>query len=379
MKKFFNIYKDEDGQSLILAAVALVAILCICALVIDMGSSYLAKSDLQNAADMAALAGAQDLPAAITAKATAINYAGKNGVSAGNVTVTAPYDGDSNKIEVVCTNSVTYTFAKIIGANGDVVSARAVAQKSGTLGAAFGYAIFSGDPSETLTLNGSSQYIGGSIHSNYKLVINGSSQTVTGSGEAVTSIKINGSSITVGGALMSASITTNGSNINIGSRIYTAAPMIDMPDFSAAVISQAQAAHHTYSGNKTFTGSNMTVDGSVYVQGDVTVNGSNFIGTGCILATGDITFNGSNLKNTTGDAVCFYSMNGDIKINGSSAGLCGIIYAPHGTIIFNGSSQTINGRIIGNEVNINGSSLHVVAGTEELTSVPSGSSYTLIE
>jgi hypothetical protein len=37
----------------------------------------------------------------------------------------------------------------------------------------------------------------------------------------------------------------------------------------------------------------------------------------------------------------------------------------------NGSHQTVNGRVIGNTVTINGSNLSIIGGTSELTSLPS--------
>jgi Flp pilus assembly protein TadG len=70
--------RGERGQILAIVAVALVGLLGISALAIDVGYAYYAKRQLQAAADAAALAGAQDLPAASTAIATANAYATAN-------------------------------------------------------------------------------------------------------------------------------------------------------------------------------------------------------------------------------------------------------------------------------------------------------------
>ncbi len=94
------------------------------------------------------------------------------------------------------------------------------------------------------------------------------------------------------------------------------ADFVDMPDFSETIRLQAEAAGQVYIGNKTYNGSSIVVD-PIYVNGNVTVNGSSFVGKGCILATGNITFNGSNLNASTSDAVCFYSKNGNIIVNGT--------------------------------------------------------------
>jgi len=70
--------RAEHGQILPLVAIALVAMLGIAAFAIDVGFAYYAKRQLQSATDAAALAGAQDLPNATTAIATATTYATAN-------------------------------------------------------------------------------------------------------------------------------------------------------------------------------------------------------------------------------------------------------------------------------------------------------------
>jgi len=70
--------RGERGQVLAIVALALVALLGISAFAIDVGYAYYAKRQLQSATDAAALAGAQDLPTAATAIATATTYAAAN-------------------------------------------------------------------------------------------------------------------------------------------------------------------------------------------------------------------------------------------------------------------------------------------------------------
>jgi Flp pilus assembly protein TadG len=70
--------RGERGQILAVVALALVALLGVCAFAIDVGYAYYAKRQLQSATDAAALAGAQDLPVAATAIATATSYAAAN-------------------------------------------------------------------------------------------------------------------------------------------------------------------------------------------------------------------------------------------------------------------------------------------------------------
>jgi hypothetical protein len=68
----------ERGQILPIVALALVALLGISAFAIDVGFAYYGKRQLQSATDAAALAGAQDLPNAVTAVTTATSYATAN-------------------------------------------------------------------------------------------------------------------------------------------------------------------------------------------------------------------------------------------------------------------------------------------------------------
>jgi Flp pilus assembly protein TadG len=73
--------RGERGQILAVVVLALVALLGIAAFSIDVGYAYYAKRQLQSATDAAALAGAQDLPAASTAIDTAKIYAQDNSPS----------------------------------------------------------------------------------------------------------------------------------------------------------------------------------------------------------------------------------------------------------------------------------------------------------
>lgn len=127
MKKLLKFGKKEDGQVIVLFALMLVVLLGFTALAIDTGTVYLTKSKLQNAADAAALAGALDLPNSATAENTAKDYAVLNGADRATTQATTPYEGDSDKIEVICTKNVKYTFARVLGFTDKDVSARAVA------------------------------------------------------------------------------------------------------------------------------------------------------------------------------------------------------------------------------------------------------------
>lgn len=343
--------KNDKGAIAIIAAVVIIVLIAMMGFVVDVGALYAEKAKLQNAMDSAALAGAQDLPNTADATATANQYIQLNGYDPSDFTIT--FSDSNHVISISGTNNVGFSFMKVLGFQDSDVYSTADARKT-VVGDAFGYTLFSGSTSSTLTLNGSNQYIGGSSHSNQNFVANGSKITITGDCEA------------------KGTITVNGSQINIPNR-FPNDVVINMPDFSETLRLQAEAAGQVYIGNKTFNGSSIVVDQPIYVDGNVTVNGSHFVGKGCVLATGNITFNGSNLNASTDDAVCFYSKNGNITVNGSHAEFDGILYAPSGRITMNGSNQTVNGRVIANMITINGSGLTIQSGTGELESLPLGS------
>jgi Flp pilus assembly protein TadG len=369
MQRFMrNFCCGQRGSVSIITALFMAVLIGFLAFSVDVGIVLSEESSLQNAIDAASLAAAQDLPDTTKATATANQYIRLNGYEPSNISIT--FSNSNNTINIAGSKEVPYAFARVLGLTGVNIYPRTAATKTG-LGAAFSYALFSGNPSYTLTITGSGQYIGGNAHSNYKFIMTGSSQTITGSGEAVSQFSITGSGVTIGGMCEGSSITTTGSGIQIGSKVFSSAPLIDMLDFSDLIKSQAEAAGQVYNGNKIFTGSGIDIDSPIYVNGDVTITGSQFTGKGCILATGNITFTGSGLTSNSGDAVCFYSQNGNIAITGSSAVVDGILYAPKGTISITGSGVTVNGRVIADKLLLTGSSYRIVSGTDELKSLPS--------
>ncbi len=122
------------------------------AFVVDVGSVYVTRSQLQNAADAAALAAVRDIPTGgvncsatpnAAACATARTYAASNGVPNALMSVVSPYNGDPDAIEVTTSQQVRFVFGPVIGQNGRIVTARAVATKEIANGG--GYAIYAGN------------------------------------------------------------------------------------------------------------------------------------------------------------------------------------------------------------------------------------------
>ncbi len=124
-----KLIKKEDGQSLVAFALLFVVLLGSAALVIDVGFIEVKKSHIQNVTDAAALAGAMDLPNYSIAIINAKKIAEANGVDVVKTTVKTPYKGDSTSIEVVCSQTLKYTFARVLGFDEVEVYSRAVAKK----------------------------------------------------------------------------------------------------------------------------------------------------------------------------------------------------------------------------------------------------------
>lgn len=347
-----RLFKDEDGAVVVIVALALVVLLGCMALVVDAGVMYVNRSNMQNVADAAALAGAQDLPNKVNAEATAFFYAAQNGVP--DPVVNTPYKGNSRKIEVTCTRTVPYMFARVIGFEDAVVSARSVAARS--LGGAFDYAIFQGDDDGILKLDNYLE-VTGSVHSNDEVKLNGSVHIIEGALEAVSPdpIPVKGSD-----------------DID---EVVPGASYVPMPDLTG-LLSDASTV---ITGYETWDYDGRSVDGNIFVDGNVKIaEGSGFTGVGCIYATGNIEFNGSGVTMPPGNSVALYTQHGNITLNGSGGTIYGTFYAPEGEITFDGGDTTVYGRIIANKVTLNGSGQKVISSGNDLDGLPGGY-VTLIE
>jgi Flp pilus assembly protein TadG len=114
----------ESGQALVILVVFLPVLIGFAALVLDVGNWYAQKRFVQNAADAAVLAGAQNLPDSSAAQAMAESYVSKNGGGVTNVTFPT-----SDKIHVVVTRNVPTYFAKLFGLSSVNVAAKATASR----------------------------------------------------------------------------------------------------------------------------------------------------------------------------------------------------------------------------------------------------------
>jgi hypothetical protein len=125
-----NVRKNEQGQAVVLMVLALAAMLGMCALVLDVGSWYRTKRQLQSTADAAALAGAQGLPDDPNgARALAQSYADQNGgnVLGADIVVSSTFS-PNDTIAVKGDTNQAGVFSKVLGINSAHIDAHAKAR-----------------------------------------------------------------------------------------------------------------------------------------------------------------------------------------------------------------------------------------------------------
>lgn len=131
-------------------------------------------------------------------------------------------------------------------------------------------------------------------------------------------------------------------------------------------------------GDVNFSGTNQVLTGLIYVEGDARISGTRITGRFTIVAEGDIemvgsakNFNGRPftsadypiLKPGTNVALFYTNASGSnpcntpvVKISGSLNLINGCVMAPNGRIDFSGSSNRVAGCLLGDQVDVSGSS-----------------------
>ncbi len=107
-------HRAESGQATVLFALAAVALLSVASLSLDAGRAYIKTQELKSAADAAALAGGQELPAdPSSAKSVAIATAERNGVPSADVQVQV--NAQDTVVTVTTRGGIPYYFASLFG------------------------------------------------------------------------------------------------------------------------------------------------------------------------------------------------------------------------------------------------------------------------
>lgn len=120
---------NQRGQALVLFALSLTCLMGFSAIVVDVGSLYLTRTQLANMADAAALAGVKELPGSSSrAVSVAQQYATING-KAGD-TVAASVGSGAASLTVTVSRNVNFMVAPILGFANQTVQATATAAVS---------------------------------------------------------------------------------------------------------------------------------------------------------------------------------------------------------------------------------------------------------
>ena len=374
MFKWLN--KNERGSVMVIVALSMVVLLGFTGLAVDFGGMAATKSELQNAADAAALAAAQDIKdgrgqsvATLTAKEyiTANGFALDNGITEAQITFPS-----STTVSVAITTKQDTPFTQLLtGRSTNDVSVLAVAETSKILGG-FPYALFAADTiNDPISINGNNIYVKGNVHSNGSISM--PAATVEGNVTCLGDADIN---------------TVNGS-------VKEDAPNMEMPNGDDLIA--LGKSGYTFSGNVILKGnkdkpeSNQFKDfGSmvayaasqcpagpnglnIYITGTLTQNGN---GTAFDNATeynhpinlivgGNIDLNGCELTSAQSCPIMLVSENGDVTVNGGGTGYYGVVFAPKGDVELNGGGQgnnpcTFYGSIIAQNITKNGGKINVI-------------------
>lgn len=126
--------RGERGQSLALFAIGGALMIGLVGISVDVGQLLWTRTDLQKAADAAAMAGAQNLPNPGVAKNVANEYVERNAGGADATVDVYQTNGPNDTIKVTAKKRVNYMFARVFGLGGSDVSASAVAQVQNYVG-----------------------------------------------------------------------------------------------------------------------------------------------------------------------------------------------------------------------------------------------------
>lgn len=409
----YRIYRDRNGQAIVLFAVVLPVLVAFAAMAIDIGLLRYQKEQMQSAAEAAVMAavmqisdcgGTPDCSAMTTASLNALTANGytnvtlntqcgsttgsgvvltlNNGPCALGSTANDPNYGNANYVEaVVYENEPTY-FARIIGIDSVKVAARAEA----TLG-----------------------------NSRYCMYF--STKNTSSSGP--TAVMMNGASITASCGLMddsgsSSALSANGAtlettmtNIHGGEQINGGTvdpePTTNVPAVSDPLsYLQPPPAGSCVSGSSSFNGANVTLNPGTYCSG-IQINGGSTVtfNPGIYYIKGNLQFNG--VASISGNGVTFYFSSGSLTMNGgahldlvapTTGEYAGILYYQNpsdtssislngdstsvyqGTIYATGANLAINGGNVAAYTNVDTSSISDNGGAfnlgDDYSSLPGG-------
>ncbi|MGH7916553.1 MAG: pilus assembly protein TadG-related protein, partial [Candidatus Binataceae bacterium] len=327
--------RNQRGQVLMLAAIAMFCLIGFAALSVDIGFLLATRRRMQTAADAGAIAAAnalmygEDVTAAAESGTTLNGFTSDaNGVSVAvnNPPLAGEYMGNVNYIEVVVTQPVSTYFLAVLGYHSMTVSARAV---SGTINSPA--CIYTLDPSAPNAI---------SVDGNFSI---NSACGIIDDSSSTTALSANGNGTIAASAIgVAGNYQTNG-NVRFTPPPRTRiAPVADpLSGLAAPPIGSYGAQPATQPGSHSISGSNQTVTlspaiypGGIAVSGandNVTFEAGNY-GNGVALngSNYNVTFNPGQYQASSGNSVTLsgsgtttfsdgtYTFDGPVAIGGNN-------------------------------------------------------------
>jgi hypothetical protein len=356
-----------------MVAILLPVIIGTTGLVIDVGSWYETQAQLQNAADAAALAGAQDLPNSPSSATTAAQALAADNVSGATVTPVTPYDGNSSEIQVTVSKPGTVTFASIFGISGPTITASAVAEATQGTGT-FIYAASTACNAISITSSGKMSTT--TLWSNGGITANGQGVTVTGQVDVANSSCPFPSQLTPPGAT---SVSTySGWPVPLPTvaqgNMPSSCPSASISITSTSWLSSNPPGIYCTTGTISIVNSgNMTFDGYEFVSESTSSTAIS------VVTSGNMTFNGycpSSCSSGGTPQTLFYATAGGVSVTNSGSGtFTGDSFAPSGQVSFTVSGGNDTGLMEASSVSFTNSGNTSVTGTGP---TPSGGAVKLI-
>ncbi|MEW6183995.1 MAG: TadE/TadG family type IV pilus assembly protein [Bacillota bacterium] len=346
-----KLIKNEKGSVVVLFAFALAVMIGFLGLTIDVGYGYLQKTKLQNALDAAVLAGVQSLPDnTAQARNDAIAFAGNNGITLATSDVTV----SSDNMTITCSKTVSVSpiFGSVLGLSSWNISGNATAAVTSTADPSFDYVIFSAGESQSFTDTGGNWTVNGKVHINGYTTFTGGNRDFNDDYECVGDITVTGGNNTWGDLITNGSFHKTGGHHSYN--LVSPTSVMPIPEYDLQDFRDRAAVY--YSTSQSFTGDKLTLNGIMYVNGDISFTGSKVEGRGSIVATGNINLTGGGFKyqTPTSDLVALYA-GGNINITGgSSKEFDGVLYAPNGSINMTGGNCDFYGSLVTQRFTITG-------------------------
>lgn len=360
---------EERGQTIVMFAVSMVAMLGFMAIVVDAAVIFEERRQLQNAADGASLAAARELPGSPSnAVVAARNYLTANGYDPTDPDVSFSIDtsylANNEHVEVIVTQQdLAYLFGRFLGLSSSDVSARAVSE----IVTAFedDYAIFAIDDScgaVGVNIQGSLATFDGTVHSNSNVQVGGTDHTFDPSVTYSCDFQEGGS----GHTYQREEKSTGDRDVPAGVAGITYASFAPC-DYTFTTPTNMKSKNFVWQN----PGKTLLKDGVYCFEKTVNLIGDGISGNVTFVALGNIDISGSdhNLTAYHPNGILLYSEAtgpGDvIDVTGAGGGWTGVIYAPNGdakitgqsNLVFDGSVVAQNVTVAGNGMTINSSTL----------------------